>query len=92
MFLMLFWGHTLVINKSDLGKFLPKIVKWFTPTIKDKKVTYPNSSLKNYEQRENIPLNLLVKSYKKSPVFFVAKTLKEDIRNCSLKLTKVFSQ
>ena len=92
MFVMLFWGHTLVINKSDLGKFLPKIVKWFTPTIKDKKVTYSNSSLKNYEQRENIPLNLLVKSYKKGPVFFVAKTLKEDIRNCSLKLTKVFSQ
>ena len=27
-----------------------------SPTIKDKKVTYSNSSL-NYEERENMPLN-----------------------------------
>ena len=56
IWIMLFWGHTLITNKCDWGNSFPKIVTWLTPTIKDKKWFILTHHL-NYEQRENIPLN-----------------------------------
>ena len=68
-------------------KCFPKIAKWITHTIKDKKVTSSNSSLKLWTDRkyaiELIPV--------KSIVFLEWNTLK-DITNHSLKLQKVSSQ
>ena len=63
------------VIKWDWGTFFPKIGKWLTPTIKDKKVTYPNSLLKLYiEGKHVIDLNP-VKSYKKGFVFLVTLTI-----------------
>ena len=80
---MLFRGHSLIMIKSDWMKFYPKIAKWITHTIKDKKVTSSNSSLNLWTDRkyaiESIPV--------KSIVFLEAKTLK-DITSHSLKLEK----
>ena len=46
-----------------------------SPIIKDKKVTYSNSSLK-HEKREKYATELIpVKSYKKGLIFLVVKTV-----------------
>ena len=51
---MLFWGHTLIINKCDWRKFFPKIVKWLAPTISEgQKVTCSDSSLKLWAERKH---------------------------------------
>ena len=34
------------------GSFFPKVGKWLTPTIKEKKVTYSNTSLKIWKERK----------------------------------------
>ena len=52
MWVMLFWGHSLIIIKWEWGKFFPKVGKWLTRTIKDKKITYSNSSLKVQIERK----------------------------------------
>ena len=44
---------TYSYDKCDWGKFFPKIVKWLTPSIKDKKVTYSDSSLKLWTKRKD---------------------------------------
>ena len=49
---MLFWGHTLITIKWDWGNFFPKIEKWLTPTVKDKKVISSNSLLKDTHMEE----------------------------------------
>ena len=72
---MLFWGHSLVIVKCDWGNFFPTIEEWLTPTIKNKKVTYSNASLKLWTERKRVIELTPVKSYKKDPVFLEAKTL-----------------
>ena len=59
------------------------------PTIKDKNVTYANSSRELRIVRKYVIELIPVKSYKKGLVFIVAKTIK-DIS--SLKLVKLFSQ
>ena len=71
--------------------FFPKIGKGLAPTIKDKKVTYSNSSIKLRIMRKYAVELIPVKSYKKGLVFLVVKTPK-DIRNHSLKLANVFLQ
>ena len=74
---MLFWGHSLMIIKWDWGKFFPKIEKWLTPTIKDKNVTFSNSSLTVWIER-NYDIDLIsVKSYKKDFVFKLAKVFSQ---------------
>ena len=78
MWVMLFSGRSLITIKWNWGKFFPKIGKWITPKIKEKKVIYTNSK---------IP----VKICKKGFVFLVALILK-NTTNHSLKITKVFSQ
>ena len=46
-FWVTFFGeYFFIIIKWDWGKFYPKIRKWLTPTIKEKSLTYSNSSLK----------------------------------------------
>ena len=45
--------HSLIMIKWDWGKFFPKIGKWLTLTIKDKKVTYSKSSLKLWIERKH---------------------------------------
>ena len=72
---MLFLRHSIII-KYDSGKCFLKIGKWSTPKIKSKKVTYSNSSLKLWIDR-NYTIELIsLKSYKEGLVFLVAKTLK----------------
>ena len=67
-----------------MGNFLPKIVKRLTPTTKDKKLTYSNSSLELWiEAKYDI-------DFKKDFGFLMAMTLK-DIANHHLQL-KVSSQ
>ena len=83
---VLFWRHSLIIIKWDWGKFFPKIDKQITPTIKDKKVTYSNSSFKVWIERKYVIHLIPVKSYKKDFVSCDTDT------NHSLKLAKVFSQ
>ena len=80
-----------MIIKCDWKKFFPKIGKWLYPTIKDKKVTYSNVSLKLWKETGNNIELIPVKSWNKGLVFLVTKTLK-DIKNHSLKLAKMFSQ
>ena len=65
-----------------------QIRKWLTPTIRDKKVTYSNSSIKLWIDRKYATDLMLVEIYKKRFVFLVTATLK-DITNHSLEL--VFS-
>ena len=73
-----------------MRRFLPKIFKGLTPTRKDKKLTYSNSSLELWiETKYGIDL-IPVESYKKDFGFLMAMTLK-DIANDHLKL-KVFLQ
>ena len=62
--------------KFDWGKLFPKIEKWLTPEIKDRKVTYFNSSLKFLKERKYVIEFKPVKRYKKGHVFLMAKTLK----------------
>ena len=62
-----------------------------SPIIKDKKVTYSNSSLKLLKERKYATELILVKSYQKGLIFLVVKTV-EDITNHLLKRAKVFSQ
>ena len=88
MWLMLFWRHSVIINKRNWGKFFTKIVNWLTPTNKDKKVTYSNSTLELWTERKYTIELIQVKSCKKGLAFLVAKTPKE-IRNHFLKLAKV---
>ena len=71
---MLFRGHSLIIIKWDWGTFFLKIGKWLIPTIKDKKVTYSNSSLKWTERKYAIDL-IPVKTYKEYFAFLVTLTL-----------------
>ena len=88
---MLIWEYSLMIIKWDWGKFFLKVGKCLTPTIKNEKVIYSNSSPKLWIDRK-YAINLIpVKSYKKGFVFLWTMTLK-DITNQSLKLVKVFSQ
>ena len=61
MWVMLLWGHSLIIIKWD--KFFPKIGKWLTPTIKDKKVAYFNSLPKVWIERKYAIDLIPVKSY-----------------------------
>ena len=75
MWVMLFWGHSLIIIKWDCGKFFPKIGKWLTPIIKSKKVIYSNSSLKVWLERKYAIDLIPVKGYKKGFVFLVTLTL-----------------
>ena len=89
MWVMLLWGHSLIMIKWDWGKFFPKVGKWLTPTFRNQKVTYCSSSLW-IEGKCAIDL-IPVKSYKGGLVFLVAKILK-DITNHSIKAAKVFSQ
>ena len=65
--------------------------KWLIPIIKDKKVTYSNSSLKLWKERKYAISIILAKKYKKGLTFLVAKTVK-DITNHLLKLAKLCSQ
>ena len=83
----LFFGHSLKlkINVKEGSN------QWLTPKIKDKKVTYSNSSLKLWKEGKYLIELIPVENYKKGLVFFVVKTLK-DITNHSLKLAKVFSR
>ena len=46
-----------------------------SPIIKDKKVTYSNSSLKLGKERKYFTKLIPVKSYKKGLIFFVVKTV-----------------
>ena len=45
----------------DWGDFFPKIGKLLTPVIKDKKLTYSNSSLELWKKRKYATLSLPVK-------------------------------
>ena len=66
-----------MIIKWDWGKFFPEIGKWLTPTIKDKNVTFSNSSLTVWiERKYDIDL-ISVKSYKKDFVFKLAKVFSQ---------------
>ena len=69
----------------------PKKEMRLSPIIKDKKVTYSNSSLKLLKERKYATELIPVKSYPKGLIFLVVKTV-EDITNHLLKLAKVFSQ
>ena len=72
-----------------LRKIFRKKRKITHPIIKDKKVTYSNSSRKLLTETKHA-INLIpVKSYKQGLVFFVTKTVK-DTENHLLKLAKVF--
>ena len=73
------------------GKF-SRNGKWPTPTIKDKKVTYSNSSFKLWTERIYAIELILVKSYKKCLIFVMGKTLKNITNHHYLKLVNVFSQ
>ena len=59
--------------------------------IKEKKVTYSNSSLKLWKERKYTISIILVKKYEKGLIFLVAKRVK-DITNHLPKLAKLFSQ
>ena len=72
------------------GNFFPKIGKWLTPIIKDKKLTYSNSSFKLWKERKYAISLIIVKKYK-ALIFLVVKTVK-DATNHLLKLAKLFSQ
>ena len=72
----------------DSGTFFPKIKKWLTHTIMDKKVTFSNSPLKLSKERKYVIDLIPVKNYKKGFVFLVETTLK-DVTNYSLKLAKM---
>ena len=66
---------------------MQKVGKWFTPIVKDKKVTYSNLALKLWKERK-YPIELIpVKSYKKGLIFPVVKTMK-DLTNHWLKASK----
>ena len=58
------------------GKFFPKTGKWLTPIIKDKKLTYSNSSLKLWEEKKYTIELIPVKSYKKILLYLVANKVK----------------
>ena len=73
------------------GNFFLKIGQWLTPTIKGKKVTYSNSSLKLWKERKYAIELITVKNYNNGLVFLMAKTL-TNISNHSLKLAIVFSK
>ena len=75
--------------KWDWGKFFPKIKKWLTHAIMDKKVTFLNSPLKLSKERKNAIDLIPVKNYKKAFVFLVETTLK-DVTNHFLKLENMF--
>ena len=49
---MLICRRSVIINKRNWGTFFTKIVNWLTPTIKDKKETYSNSTLKLWTERK----------------------------------------
>lgn len=56
--------------------FLHKITEWLTTTVKDKNVTYCNSSVKLWlERKYNIKL-IPFETYKDGLVFLVAKAIK----------------
>ena len=61
------------------------------PRVKDKKVTYSNSSLKLLKERKCATESIPVRSYKKVLVFLMAKTLKSTA-NLSLRLENEFPQ
>ena len=73
------------------GKF-SRNGKWPTPTIKDKKVTYSNSSFKLWTEKIYAIELILVKSYKKCLIFVMGKTLRNITNHHYLKLVNVFSQ
>ena len=62
MWVMLFWGNSLIKFKWEWEKFFSKIGKWLTPTIKDKKVTCSNSSLRLWFERKYVIELMPVKS------------------------------
>ena len=62
-----------------------------SPIIKDKKVTYSNSSLNLLRERKYATELIPVKSYQRGLIFLEVQTV-EDITNHLLKLAKVFSQ
>ena len=67
---MLFWEHSRIIIKLEWGRFFPKIGKWHTLAIKEKKVTCSDSPLKvEIERKYSIDL-IQVKEYKSA--FFVS--------------------
>ena len=76
-----------ILVKYDWGKFFPKIWKWTTPIIKNKKVTHSNSSNKASKDRKYAIESVPVKIYKKGLIFLITKTVK-DIKNHLLKLSK----
>ena len=59
-----------------LRKVFPKIGNWLAPTIKDKKATYSNSSLKLWIESKCAFDLMTVKKYKKYFVFLMETTLK----------------
>ena len=75
MWVILFWEASPIIIKWDWGTFFPKIGKWISPTIKDKNVTYSNSSLMVWIERKYAIDSIPVKSYKKGFAFLVTLKL-----------------
>ena len=74
-----------------LREIFPENRKMTHPTIKDKKVTYYNTSIKLWKRIKYTIELISVKNYKKGLEFLMAKTLK-DVANDFLKLAKVFSR
>ena len=68
---MLFRGHSPTMIKWEWGKFSTKIGKWFTSTIKYKKVNYSNSSRKLWIVIKYAIDLILVKRYKKRFIFVI---------------------
>ena len=55
----------LIIIKLDWGKIFPKVGKWITPTVEEKRVTYSNSTLKLWIETKYAIDLMPVKSDKK---------------------------
>ena len=64
------------------GCFFPKIRNSITATINNKNVTYSNSLLELWKERQYSTGLISVKSDKKGIVFFVAKTVKYTRNHC----------
>ena len=71
-------------NKCGWGKFLPKIVKWLTPTNKDKNVTCSDSSLKPWTERKYAIKSKSDSHLPKKMLFYLShwKPFKNDEKCC----------
>ena len=77
MWVMLFRGHSLLKIKRGWAKFFHKIRKWLIATIKDKRITSSNTSLKLWIEKKYALDIIPTKNYKKRFVFFVTVTIKD---------------